>query len=212
MSVKHEMFNCQPNSNKSKYGVYSKFNIDTGILRFYLGDSKKTGIQEHQYCSMLSISPTITTSHRIKLWDLGRTLTDLEHWRLMGCSDDDYGKISHMKSSRIMKMIGNSIPVNLLECIFGKMLRGGYMSETLRVIELFSGYGSQAMALRNLGINHEVVAISEFDEIPAKAYEAIHGHCPNLGDITKIKVEDLPDSDLITFSFPCQSYFSSAMM
>ena len=31
----------------------------------------------------------------------------------------------------------------------------------LRVFEAFSGYGSQSIALRNLGIDYEVVGISE---------------------------------------------------
>jgi DNA (cytosine-5)-methyltransferase 1 len=32
----------------------------------------------------------------------------------------------------------------------------------------------------------------------------LHGKVPNLGDISKIKPEDVPDCDLITYSFPCQ--------
>ena len=74
----------------------------------------------------------------------------------------------------------------------------------LRVFEAFSGYGSQSIALRNLGIEHEVVAISEIDKYAIKAYEAIHGPTLNLGDISKIKVEDIPAHDLFTYSFPCQ--------
>ena len=74
----------------------------------------------------------------------------------------------------------------------------------IRVFEAFSGYGSQRMALDNLGIEHEVVAISEIDKFAIKSYEAIHGETNNLGDISKIKVEDIPDHDLFTYSFPCQ--------
>ena len=77
------------------------------------------------------------------------------------------------------------------------------MSE-LRVFEAFSGYGSQSIALRNLGIPHEVVAISEIDKYAIKAYEAIHGPTLNLGDITQINVKDIPEHDLFTYSFPCQ--------
>ena len=60
------------------------------------------------------------------------------------------------------------------------------------------------MALRNLGIEHEVVAIAEIDKFAIKSYEAIHGVTNNLGDISKIKTEDIPDHDLFTYSFPCQ--------
>ena len=74
----------------------------------------------------------------------------------------------------------------------------------LRVFEAFSGYGSQSIALRNLGIEHEVVAISEIDKYAIKAYEAIHGPTLNLGDISKIDVNDIPAHDLFTYSFPCQ--------
>ena len=74
----------------------------------------------------------------------------------------------------------------------------------LRVFEAFAGYGSQSIALRNLGIEHEVVAISEIDKYAIKAYEAIHGPTNNLGDISKIDPKDIPQHDLFTYSFPCQ--------
>ena len=74
----------------------------------------------------------------------------------------------------------------------------------LRVFEAFAGYGSQSIALRNLGIEYEVVAISEIDKYAIKAYEAIHGSVNNLGDICKIDPSDIPDHDLFTYSFPCQ--------
>ena len=73
----------------------------------------------------------------------------------------------------------------------------------LRVFEAFAGYGSQRMALRNLGIEHEVVAISEIDKFAIASYEAIHGETNNLGDISKIDVQEIPDHDLFTYSFPC---------
>ena len=76
--------------------------------------------------------------------------------------------------------------------------------DKLKVFEAFSGYGSQSIALRNLGISHKVVAISEIDKYAIKAYEAIHGPTLNLGDISKIKVEDIPEHDIFTYSFPCQ--------
>ena len=74
----------------------------------------------------------------------------------------------------------------------------------LKVIEAFAGVGSQRMALRNLGIKHEVVGIFEIDKFALKSYEAIHGECPNLGDISKIDVKNVPKHDLFTYSFPCQ--------
>ena len=72
----------------------------------------------------------------------------------------------------------------------------------IKVIELFAGVGSQAMALRNIGIDYEVIGISEIDKFAIKSYEAIHGEVHNFGDISKI--EKLPYCDLLTYSFPCQ--------
>lgn len=57
----------------------------------------------------------------------------------------------------------------------------------LKVIELFAGVGAQRKALKEAGINHEVVAISEVDKYALKAYELLHGDAPNLGDIRKIE-------------------------
>lgn len=72
----------------------------------------------------------------------------------------------------------------------------------LRLIELFAGIGSQTQALTNIGIAHKVVAISEIDKYAIQSYEAMHVKANNLGDIRKI--EELPDADLWTYSFPCQ--------
>lgn len=74
----------------------------------------------------------------------------------------------------------------------------------LRVFEAFAGIGTQRMSLRNLGIPHEVVAIAEIDKFALKSYEAIHGPVNNLGDISKINPDIIPDHDLFTYSFPCQ--------
>ncbi len=74
----------------------------------------------------------------------------------------------------------------------------------LRVFEAFAGIGTQRMSLRNLGIPHEVVAIAEIDKFAIKSYEAIHGPVNNLGDISKINPDNIPDHDLFTYSFPCQ--------
>ena len=44
----------------------------------------------------------------------------------------------------------------------------------LRVFEAFAGYGSQRMALRNIGIDFEVVGISEIEGDVILSYAAIH--------------------------------------
>lgn len=72
----------------------------------------------------------------------------------------------------------------------------------MKIIELFAGIGSQTQALKNIGVEHEVIGISEIDKHAVRSYEAIHGDVNNLGDICKI--EKLPHCDLLTYSFPCQ--------
>lgn len=73
----------------------------------------------------------------------------------------------------------------------------------LRVVELFAGYGSQALALKYLGIPYKVVGISEIEPNAIKAYMAIHGETENWGDISKIDWSNKPDFDFATYSFPC---------
>ncbi len=74
----------------------------------------------------------------------------------------------------------------------------------LRVLENFAGIGTQRIALENIGIEHEVVGITEIDKFAIKSYEAIHGEVNNLGDISLVDPNDVPDHDLFTYSFPCQ--------
>lgn len=59
------------------------------------------------------------------------------------------------------------------------------------------------MALKRLGIEHEVIGISEIDKFAIKSYMAIHGKTKNFGDISKIDPTELPDFDFMTYSFPC---------
>ena len=74
----------------------------------------------------------------------------------------------------------------------------------IKMIELFSGIGSQTQALKNANIEHESVAISEIDKYAIQSYELLHKKTLNLGDISTINPNDAPDCDLITYSFPCQ--------
>jgi len=75
----------------------------------------------------------------------------------------------------------------------------------MRVLELFAGYGSQALALENLGIEF-TSDISEIDKYAIQAYNQLHGDTHNWGDITKIDEKQLPYYDLITYSSPCQDF------
>jgi len=80
----------------------------------------------------------------------------------------------------------------------------------LKVVELFSGIGAQAEALKESRIEHQVIAISDIDAYANKTYEFLHGHTRNYGDIKNIK--ELPKADLWTYSFPCTDISISGQM
>lgn len=72
----------------------------------------------------------------------------------------------------------------------------------LKVNELFTGIGAFRKALINLGIEHEIVGISEIDKYAIRSYTAMYGDTGNYGDISK--VDKLDYADLWTYGFPCQ--------
>jgi DNA (cytosine-5)-methyltransferase 1 len=80
----------------------------------------------------------------------------------------------------------------------------------IRLIELFGGVGSQAMAIRDIGADFEHYLLVEYDKYPVASYNAIHGTNFPMMDIREVHGEDLKivDTDLftyiMTYSFPCQ--------
>ncbi len=123
----------------------------------------------------------------------------------------------------------------------------------LKVFEAFAGIGAQATALERIGINYEIVGISEWFMDAIICYDAIHckndpipelpskeeqieylnhfefskdsvhpskierldteyieklyianKRTKNMGSITKLKAENMPECDLLVYSFPCQ--------
>ena len=61
----------------------------------------------------------------------------------------------------------------------------------IRLIELFGGIGSQAMALRDIGADFEHYRLVEFDKYAVKSYNAIHGTNFEVSDIREIHAIDL---------------------
>ena len=74
----------------------------------------------------------------------------------------------------------------------------------LKVLELFSGIGSQTQALKNIGIEH-ISTQCDIDKYAVNVYNQLHGETLNLGDISKLSSDDFSENqwDLITYSFPC---------
>ena len=82
----------------------------------------------------------------------------------------------------------------------------------IKTLSLFSGIGGFEKALKNIGIEYDLIGYSEIDKYASKSYSVIHEvpETKNLGDITKINEKELPkDIDLITYGFPCQDISSA---
>ena len=77
------------------------------------------------------------------------------------------------------------------------------LKQPVRLFEAFAGIGTQAMALKRLGVEIKHVGISEIDKYALASYKAIHGDVKNYGDIMKIDGRTLPEIDIFTWSFPC---------
>lgn len=76
-------------------------------------------------------------------------------------------------------------------------------------IDLFAGIGGFRIAFEDL--NGKCVFSSEIDEDCAKTYASNFGEYPN-GDITKIKISEIPDHDILCGGFPCQPFSISGKM
>lgn len=83
----------------------------------------------------------------------------------------------------------------------------------IKVCTTFSGYDSQCLALKYAGIPFELVAWCEIDKYAIQAHNALFPEYAdrNLGDITKVDWEQVPDFDLLTYSSPCQDISNAGM-
>ena len=83
------------------------------------------------------------------------------------------------------------------------------VDKPIRLIELFGGIGSQAMALRDIGADFEHYRLVEFDKYAVASYNSIHGTDFVTADIRNVHGKDLGivDKDkftyILTYSFPC---------
>lgn len=83
------------------------------------------------------------------------------------------------------------------------------VNKKIRLIELFGGIGSQAMALRDIGADFEHYRLVEFDKYAVNSYNSIHHTDFTTSDIRDIHGADLGIVEkstytyLLTYSFPC---------
>ena len=83
--------------------------------------------------------------------------------------------------------------------------------DTIRVFEGFAGYGGASFGLKRSGLKYKVIGMSEFNPFASKLLAANFPKIKNWGDITKINPKELPDFDLFTGGFTCQSFSSAGM-
>jgi site-specific DNA-cytosine methylase len=77
--------------------------------------------------------------------------------------------------------------------------------EELKIISLFSGYGTQELALKYSGIKYRNVANCDILKSANEAYDSLHTtEEGNLGDVSKVDEKTFPHCDFLTYSFPCQ--------
>jgi DNA (cytosine-5)-methyltransferase 1 len=78
----------------------------------------------------------------------------------------------------------------------------------LRVGSNFTGIGAWEKGLTNLEIDHEMKFFSEIDKYAIESYCVMHGVDDklNIGDITQVQGNEVPDIDLFVYSPPCQSW------
>jgi DNA-cytosine methyltransferase len=76
--------------------------------------------------------------------------------------------------------------------------------EELKIISLFSGYGTQELALKYSGIKYRNVANCDILKSANEAYDSLHTtEKGNLGDVSKVDEKNFPHCDFLTYSFPC---------
>lgn len=75
------------------------------------------------------------------------------------------------------------------------------ITKPIRLIELFAGYGSQAMALERIGAKFEHYRVVEFDKYAVASYNAVHGTDFPTMDITKVHADDLNICDTEAFTY-----------
>ena len=75
------------------------------------------------------------------------------------------------------------------------------INNPIRLIELFGGIGSQAMALRDIGADFETYKLVEFDKYAVQSYNAIHGTHFETTDIRNVHGADLEIKDRDKYTY-----------
>jgi len=71
-------------------------------------------------------------------------------------------------------------------------------------LDLFSGIGGFHTGLEEAGFKFNWTGHSEIDKYAKSIYQGHFKESEDLGDVSNINVQDLPEIDLVSFGFPCQ--------
>ena len=102
--------------------------------------------------------------------------------------------------------------------IFSALYPRFIIDKPVRLIELFGGIGSQAKALKNLGVDFEHYKMVEKDKYCVASYNAVHDTEFVPQDIKNVSAADLEIIDrdrycyIMTYSFPCQDLSISGLL
>lgn len=75
----------------------------------------------------------------------------------------------------------------------------------LKIFSIFSGIGGFEYGILKSDLNNSFVGHSEIDKYAESIYQK-HYNNKNFGDASSIDTDELPDFDLLTGGFPCQSF------
>ena len=76
----------------------------------------------------------------------------------------------------------------------------------MNVLSLFDGMSCGQIALNRLGIKYDNYYASEIDKYAIQVTQKNYPNTKQIGDVTKIKGEDLPKIDLLIGGSPCQGF------
>lgn len=76
----------------------------------------------------------------------------------------------------------------------------------MNVLSLFDGMSCGQIALNRLGVKYENYFASEIDKYAIAVTKSNYPNTKHLGDVTKVKGEDLPQIDLLIGGSPCQGF------